>query len=295
MSINAFRETYVIAEKLFEHVKERYSEESLILVKQAVAFAEENYALIAHPTGKPYIQYAIEVAINLIEFRLDPIVISAALVYPPPPVEEKALPALKKTFKNQKELLALVDDILHLGQLEWSAWSLLSEQHELKGRKEILQNMYHLAIDDLVMNEETLQSEFHFQKKEKQVENLNRIHTELGDTYTGAKANGRYVRMDYSLKNGDIIEVSASRTRKGPNPDWLSKNRLDNILKSQLDTNLITMSSVELHTANTRKFLLPEWLYQSDKGSEQMYYVFARTRKARSKIRHALKHSNPQT
>ena len=650
MSIDTLRETFVIAEKLIEHVKERCSDENLALVKQAITFAEEHYALIVHPTGKPYIQYAIEVARMLDDLHLDPIVISTALVYPPPPVEEKTLPDLKKTFKNQKELLALVDDILHLGQLEWSAWSLPPEQHELKGRKEILQKIYRLAIDDLVMNEETLQSEiaFHFQKKEKQVENLirmffasandihaliiklvdrlhfikllkdvpqsqpvfdnklllaritlaiyapladrlgiwrlkseledmsfrliqpntfkaiarkisdkkiereqhvneiiqivrkqledfgiqaeisgrakhiysvyqkmeakqlgfeqindllgiriiinqykdvdkdageikdkdaekhneialcydvqdilhelwspvtepyegmpgrdwiarpkenqyqslhttiiindkmvevqirthgmheiaeygvaashwrykeskayrrsrtvkaqgaknllwneelaslrqslayeqettkptqkrllksrifaitpdghvidladgatpldfaYRIHTNLGDTYMGAKVNGRYVRMDYALKNGDIIEISTSRARKGPNPDWLTKNRLDDTRKSQIDTGKSdedtpkgqddtgkndgdtkrrTTPSVDTLAAHTRKFLVPEWLYRSsketsDNSNEQMYYVFARTRNARSKIRHRLKQLDPHS
>ncbi|HLJ34456.1 MAG TPA: TGS domain-containing protein, partial [Ktedonobacteraceae bacterium] len=113
-----------------------------------------------------------------------------------------------------------------------------------------------------------------------------RIHTNLGDTYMGAKINGRYVSMDYELKNSDIIEVFTSRTRKGPNPDWLSKNRLDDSDKNSDDTNGILPHS--------------EWLYRSgkaknDEESEPMYYVFARTRNARSKIRHALKPSDPQT
>ena len=144
-------------------------QKALSFFKKAVAFAVEHYAEIIHPTGKSYIYYAIEVANNLVELHPDPIVIAAALIYPPPPVEEKVLPALKKSFKNQKELVALVDCILHLGQLQWSAWPLSPEQHELRGRKEILQKMYHLAIDDLSMDKETLQSEaaFHFQKKEK--------------------------------------------------------------------------------------------------------------------------------
>src|SRR5579872_1671133 len=177
MSTDTLGEKSVMADKLYELINDRYPSESIVLINQAIAFAEEYYVKIDHPTGKPYIQYALEVANNLVELHPDPIVLAAALIYPPPPVEASVLPVLKKTFKNQKELLALMNDILHLGQLEWSAWPLPLEQHELKGRKEILQKMYHLAIDDLVVDSETLQSEkaFHFQKKEKQVENLIRM------------------------------------------------------------------------------------------------------------------------
>ena len=49
-----------------------------------------------------------------------------------------------------------------------------------------------------------------------------RIHTDLGHRYTGAKVGDHLVRLDYELKNGDIIELITSRARKGPSPEWLS-------------------------------------------------------------------------
>src|SRR5579863_8071925 len=99
MSIDTLRERHVIAKKLIEYVKEQYSDESVVLVNQAITFAEEYYAKFDHPTGKPYIQYALEVANNLVELHPDPIVLAATFIYPPPPVEADVLPVLKKTFK----------------------------------------------------------------------------------------------------------------------------------------------------------------------------------------------------
>lgn len=52
-----------------------------------------------------------------------------------------------------------------------------------------------------------------------------RIHTDLGHRYSGARVDRHIVRLDYHLKNGEIVELIASRARSGPNPEWLARSK----------------------------------------------------------------------
>lgn len=48
------------------------------------------------------------------------------------------------------------------------------------------------------------------------------IHSEIGDTITGAKADGKMVTLDYKIKNGQMIEVITTKDKKKiPNRKWL--------------------------------------------------------------------------
>lgn len=67
------------------------------------------------------------------------------------------------------------------------------------------------------------------------------IHTDIGNTCTGAKINDEVVPLDRVLRNGDMVEILVDKTRKGPNPDWAifvktrhAKSRIKQTAKSKI-------------------------------------------------------------
>ncbi len=47
------------------------------------------------------------------------------------------------------------------------------------------------------------------------------IHSEVGNSIVGAKADGKMVPVDFQIQNGQMIEVLTCKKRHVPNPDWL--------------------------------------------------------------------------
>src|SRR5947209_7860500 len=170
-------ETYIPTEKLLEYVQDRFSQDDVDLVRRACAFAEDRYVTIRHPIGRSYFEYALVVAKILFDLGSTPIVIAAAIIYPPSPIYAKFFNELKVAFKDLEELVRLVEEIFRLSKLEWDVWPNRSESHEVQERKEVLLGMFLLAIDE-EKNEDQERHALtaaHFQKKEKQIENIIRM------------------------------------------------------------------------------------------------------------------------
>ena len=66
-----------------------------------------------------------------------------------------------------------------------------------------------------------------------------RVHTDVGHRCVGAKVNGKIVPLDYTLQNGDIVDIITSKTGR-PSLDWLnivgsseSKSKISNWFKRE--------------------------------------------------------------
>ncbi len=48
-----------------------------------------------------------------------------------------------------------------------------------------------------------------------------KVHSEVGNRATGAKADGKMITLDYKIRNGQVIEILTSKEHKTPSRDWL--------------------------------------------------------------------------
>ena len=98
------------------------------------------------------------------------------------------------------------------------------------------------------------------------------IHSAVGNKMIGARVNGKLVTIDYTINNGDCIEILTSQNSKGPSRDWLNivkssqaKNKINQWFKNELkEDNVVKgrevfLSYCKSKNINTADILKPEY------------------------------------
>lgn len=95
------------------------------------------------------------------------------------------------------------------------------------------------------------------------------IHSAVGNRMVGAKVNGRMVPIDYSLKNGEIVEVITSKETNGPKRDWLkmaktaeARNKIKQWFKKERREENIEQGKVELERELKINMLYSDFLHE---------------------------------
>jgi len=96
------------------------------------------------------------------------------------------------------------------------------------------------------------------------------IHSEVGDTCTGAKINGRIVPLKTELQNGDVIEILTTANSK-PSRDWLNhvvtskaRNRIRHWISEQQRADSIEIGRRLLEKEADRFHVTPKKLINND-------------------------------
>lgn len=105
------------------------------------------------------------------------------------------------------------------------------------------------------------------------------IHSAVGNKMVGARVNGKLVNIEYTIQNGDRIEVITSQNSRGPSRDWLSlvkstqaKNKINQWFKTELkDDNIIRGKEMIINYCKTKNIIISDLL-----KSEYMSKVMAK-------------------
>jgi len=106
---------------------------------------------------------------------------------------------------------------------QW-VYELADIQQELSDKKKFVQSLEDLKIDifrDRIFVFTPKGDVIDLPEDSTCVDFAYAIHTDIGNTCTGAKVNENHSPLETVLKNGDMVEIVTDKSRKGPNPAWI--------------------------------------------------------------------------
>lgn len=106
-------------------------------------------------------------------------------------------------------------------QLKWVS-QLADWRKELKNREEFTESLKIDVFQNRIFIFTPQGDVFDLPEEATPIDFAYHIHSEVGNSCVGAKADGKIIPLDYKLKNGSVIEIITSKKSKGPKRDWLS-------------------------------------------------------------------------
>lgn len=157
------------------------------------------------------------------------------------------------------------------------AWlrQILEWQQDVKDTSEFMESLKIDLFDDTVFVFTPKGAVIELPKGSCPVDFAYRVHTEVGHKCIGSKVNGRIVPLDFTLANGDIVEILTSKQSNGPTPDWLNfvktsstKSRIKQWFKREKRQDNIIKGHDYLENELKKKHLNPRELMKELKLTE---------------------------
>lgn len=157
------------------------------------------------------------------------------------------------------------------------AWlrQILEWQQDVKDTSEFMESLKIDLFDDTVFVFTPKGAVIELPKGSCPVDFAYRVHTEVGHKCIGSKVSGRIVPLDFTLANGDIVEILTSKQSNGPTPDWLNfvrtssaKSRIKQWFKREKRQDNIIKGHDYLENEMKKKHLDPRELMKEPKLAE---------------------------
>src|SRR2546427_978582 len=100
-------------------MREHFPKADLDVIRDAYQFAAQAHHAQTRASGEPYINHSVTVASTLVDLRLDPVTIAAALLHDV--AEDTGVSLSEVQARFGVEIASLVDGVTKLGKIEWKS------------------------------------------------------------------------------------------------------------------------------------------------------------------------------